>query len=514
VSAIRIGQGGVRGRARRARSPDRLRLSAARWSRRRERKHTFIAGLANDEIGYQVPFAKWDNSCHACAPYLIVGAPQACPLFPNIDCNTVFENNVGQQVDPTISGAMQEAISRSVIGIARALIRRGGAGRGPGACAHRSTARNRCDSSRSSRSSWRARAWSTRRPRCPSARRSARRSSWCASLEVLAGSPGADEVRFAQHAHGAPDYAKGDEVLVFLQPASGPIPFVSIQEAGSGSRSTRATATRSSAAVRAYAGLEKLPVDARLAELRRLTVQLLGSPHAEIAASALRDLVIARDLPIVTREDVSVLEPLLSGARHRSAYGSGCSPSSSVGARGGAAALGPRSCARREGKTGLRRCAPRERTRATPVRRARAAAHEPGFPARCGGRDRARRAGPGRARRAVLAPAARVAGGGACGRPRSGRVGRVGTSRPAAKSARRGGEVALRSHDPAARRRRSSAWIDACKSGSAPCRDDRDTTSICRICECMCGIEVDVERQPDPRDPPRPPARRDAGYAA
>jgi hypothetical protein len=73
-------------------------------------KHTFIAGLANDEIGYQVPFAKWDDSCHACAPYLIVGAPEACPQYPNIDCNTVFENNVGQQVDPSISGAMSEAI--------------------------------------------------------------------------------------------------------------------------------------------------------------------------------------------------------------------------------------------------------------------------------------------------------------------------------------------------------------------------------------------------------------------
>jgi hypothetical protein len=73
-------------------------------------KHTFIAGLANDEIGYQVPFAKWDDSCHACASYIIVGAPELCPLFPNIDCNTVFENNVGRQVDPTVTDAIHEAI--------------------------------------------------------------------------------------------------------------------------------------------------------------------------------------------------------------------------------------------------------------------------------------------------------------------------------------------------------------------------------------------------------------------
>jgi hypothetical protein len=32
--------------------------------------------------------------------------PQFCPLFPNIDCNTVFENNVGQEVDPSVSGAI------------------------------------------------------------------------------------------------------------------------------------------------------------------------------------------------------------------------------------------------------------------------------------------------------------------------------------------------------------------------------------------------------------------------
>jgi hypothetical protein len=73
-------------------------------------EHTFIAGLGNDEIGYQVPFAKWDDSCHACASYLILGIPQFCPLFPNIDCNTVFQNNVGRDVDPAVSGALQDAI--------------------------------------------------------------------------------------------------------------------------------------------------------------------------------------------------------------------------------------------------------------------------------------------------------------------------------------------------------------------------------------------------------------------
>ena len=72
-------------------------------------KHSFIVGLANDSIGYQVPFAKWDNGCHACAPYVIAGVPEMCPVQP-IDCDTVFLNNVGRQVDPAITSAVGRVI--------------------------------------------------------------------------------------------------------------------------------------------------------------------------------------------------------------------------------------------------------------------------------------------------------------------------------------------------------------------------------------------------------------------
>ena len=73
-------------------------------------KHTFIIGLGNDEIGYQLPAEKWDDSCHACAPYILAGVPEFCPLFPAIDCDTIFQNNVGQSVDPTISAALNPLI--------------------------------------------------------------------------------------------------------------------------------------------------------------------------------------------------------------------------------------------------------------------------------------------------------------------------------------------------------------------------------------------------------------------
>jgi hypothetical protein len=67
--------------------------------------HTFVVGLASDQIGYQVPFAKWNDSCHTCAPYVLAGVPSLCPVQP-IDCSTVFSNNVGVGVDPAVTNAL------------------------------------------------------------------------------------------------------------------------------------------------------------------------------------------------------------------------------------------------------------------------------------------------------------------------------------------------------------------------------------------------------------------------
>ena len=72
-------------------------------------EHTLIVGLGNDHLGYQVPFDKWNPSCFACAPYILAGVPELCPALPS-DCSTVFENNVGQLVDPQVSKALYDAI--------------------------------------------------------------------------------------------------------------------------------------------------------------------------------------------------------------------------------------------------------------------------------------------------------------------------------------------------------------------------------------------------------------------
>jgi len=71
-------------------------------------EHILIVGLGNDEIGYQVPIEKFDPSCNQCAPYILGGVPESCPVNPN--CGTVFENNVGSQLDPVISDAIMESI--------------------------------------------------------------------------------------------------------------------------------------------------------------------------------------------------------------------------------------------------------------------------------------------------------------------------------------------------------------------------------------------------------------------
>jgi hypothetical protein len=69
-------------------------------------EHKFLIGLGNDHIGYQVPYDGWDNSCHECFPYLASG--EDCPQ--EFDCNTVFQNNAGREVDPEVSEALNELI--------------------------------------------------------------------------------------------------------------------------------------------------------------------------------------------------------------------------------------------------------------------------------------------------------------------------------------------------------------------------------------------------------------------
>lgn len=74
--------------------------------------NSFIVGLGNDHIGYQLQKEKFDTSCRDCAPFVLAGVPEFCPLYPDIDCSTVFQNNVGPEMDPSISGALMPLLEQ------------------------------------------------------------------------------------------------------------------------------------------------------------------------------------------------------------------------------------------------------------------------------------------------------------------------------------------------------------------------------------------------------------------
>lgn len=74
-------------------------------------EHRWVLGLGNDEIGYQMPQAKFNPSCHECATYVIFDNTAECPIAQAIgedavDCSTVFQNNIGGSADPFLQGHM------------------------------------------------------------------------------------------------------------------------------------------------------------------------------------------------------------------------------------------------------------------------------------------------------------------------------------------------------------------------------------------------------------------------
>ncbi len=146
-------------------------------------------------------------------------------------------------------------------------------------------------------------------------------------LEVLKGAPVEGPLRFVQHGHGVANYEKGDEAVIFLQrmervrelastPLAGHVAWVSLQETDTRYPLTPATRAGFVAAVRAYVGLAGLKdLQARIDGLRRITVELLASPDPTLARSALRDVVLAANVPILTPEVLPLLLPLVESAQ-------------------------------------------------------------------------------------------------------------------------------------------------------------------------------------------------------
>ncbi len=143
-------------------------------------------------------------------------------------------------------------------------------------------------------------------------------------LEVLRGDVAVGQsVTFAQHGHGHAGYADGEEALLFLEKITRSpelsrtglgerVHWVSRQEPQDRVTLTPQTRDEFVGAVKAYAALAGLASPReRIEGLRRVTVRLLGSAEPRIAASAVRDLVLAANLPIVTAADVPLLDRLI-----------------------------------------------------------------------------------------------------------------------------------------------------------------------------------------------------------
>jgi hypothetical protein len=128
------------------------------------------------------------------------------------------------------------------------------------------------------------------------------------------GEPG-ESLRFASHGHGVAEYAEGEEAIVFLVPiarnreldvlqAAG-VRWVSTQEHDARYVLSPANRKRVLAAVRGYVAAESLSQpDARVKALRRVTLDLLTSGDARLGVSAVQDLVLADQIPLVTAADV------------------------------------------------------------------------------------------------------------------------------------------------------------------------------------------------------------------
>lgn len=134
-------------------------------------------------------------------------------------------------------------------------------------------------------------------------------------LAVLKGEARPGRIRFVQHGHGVATFEPGREHLLFLVDiarhreldalgAAGAARWVSLQEHDDAHPLDGPEAPVLLAAVRDYvaAGSGATPVS-RDAALRAATVRLLASGDPGLAASALRDLVAAPELALITAAD-------------------------------------------------------------------------------------------------------------------------------------------------------------------------------------------------------------------
>lgn len=141
-------------------------------------------------------------------------------------------------------------------------------------------------------------------------------------LEGVKGHATEKRLRFVQQGHGVARYDKGDEVVLFLRHierspelansrVAKHVHWFSEQETGAEFALDDHTRDDFMEAVRAYVALRGLPRKDQIDALRRITVEMIASPHEVLAASGVRDLVLSANASIVSKDDLPVLEPVL-----------------------------------------------------------------------------------------------------------------------------------------------------------------------------------------------------------
>ena len=144
-------------------------------------------------------------------------------------------------------------------------------------------------------------------------------------LEVMKGPAEPGPVRFAQHGHGAARFEDGEEVLLFLRrtarhrelsslAGSEGVPWVSLQEHDAKFLLTPESRDAILVATRGYLQVAGAVPDERHAALRNATFAQLSSPDPRLSSSAVRDIALAEDPPLVTQADLPALEPVLASA--------------------------------------------------------------------------------------------------------------------------------------------------------------------------------------------------------
>jgi len=142
-------------------------------------------------------------------------------------------------------------------------------------------------------------------------------------LEVLRGDIAPGRLTFARDGHEHPPYALGQDTVLFLRPIAASaalasttvaanVEWASLPTAVENVRLTANNRTAYLTAIRSYAAIADMPQSAeRGARLRTLTIELVISPEPALAHSALRDLALAGNAPLLTRAEAGRIGQLV-----------------------------------------------------------------------------------------------------------------------------------------------------------------------------------------------------------